>query len=172
MGDNPLATTLSAFTSSLSDYYYNPDGRVDICTTEKFFNLSNSNVTTCNAKDFTAEQTMALVYTTTTFGALSCLGAGFIILTFIIFRDLHVPSLKLVMYLSITDLLSSIVYVLSPAETHNQTTCEKYPVCYIQAGLTEFAEMASFFWVGCIAFNIYSIAVLRLPEPKVNMQHR
>lgn len=56
-------------------------------------------------------------------------------------------------------------------DNHDPDTCERYPMCFVQAGLTEFAEMASFFWVGCIAFNIYAIAVLRMNERRVNLQH-
>eukprot|EP00750_Incisomonas_marina_P012331 INCI16729.2.p2 GENE.INCI16729.2~~INCI16729.2.p2 ORF type:complete len:281 (-),score=21.97 INCI16729.2:21-863(-) len=141
------------------------------CTWETFYNVSDVNVTTCSAKQFTPDQTFALDTTTMVCGALSCFGAAFIIITFSVFKELHVPSLKLVMYLSVTDFLTSITYILSSVPNHDPDTCERYPMCFVQAGLTEFAEMASFFWVGCIAFNIYAIAVLRMNERRVNLQH-
>ena len=41
-----------------------------------------------------------------------------------------------------------------------------------QAGLGQFAEVSGFFWVGCIAFNIYGIAVLRMNDRQLNLQHK
>jgi len=141
------------------------------CTREAFYNETDVKVNICSARSFSVEEREILDSLTILCGALSLIGSAFIIVTFAVFKKLRVPSMKLVMYLSITDFVSSVIYVLSPIQTHDPDTCEVYPVCYFEAGLSEFAEVASFFWIGCIAFNIYAIAVLRMNERRVNLQH-
>ncbi len=64
------------------------------CTPETFFALASA---FCSVKEYDRDLIRVLDYTCIVCGALSVLGAAFVIVTFAIFKDLRVQSLQLVM---------------------------------------------------------------------------
>ena len=132
--------------------------------TDAFFNVTNYHNKTCVNSIFAEEEEFVLGVAVAACGFLSMLGALFIIFTFPFFRRLNVPALRLVLYLSITDFLSTFDYITSSADSYSHETCELYPICYFQSIMGQFSELARIFWVSCIAFNLYTIAVRGMSE--------
>ena len=63
---------------------------------------------TCTTNLFSAAQNDTLSIVVCVFGCLSFLGSSFIVVTFSSFKKLRAPALRLVLYLAITDMVSTV----------------------------------------------------------------
>jgi len=138
------------------------------CNTSDTFNISHHNNLTCVNQEFRPDHQRLLEILVVICGCLSLLGSLFIIITFISFKQLRAPALRLVLFLSITDFMSTVDYITSIIPSYNTATCEMYPLCYIQSAFGQFAELSRIFWVSCIAFNLWLIAARGMSEAVAN----
>jgi len=85
----------------------------------------------------------------------SICGAGFIIFTyFYIGTALQRGHYKLIAFMSFADGMSAFAYLLGLATAGGSDYCNTSAICYIQAMLSQFFEMASMFWVLCISIKV------------------
>ena len=96
---------------------------------------------------------------------LSLLGSSFIMFSYFWFHDLQTFPYKLIMFLSLADWFASVEYLLAIQDvgvtTQNADCYEDNFMCFMSAGMSQFFDMASFFWVACISYNIYQVLVKR-----------
>ncbi|CAN1151021.1 G-protein coupled receptor 1 [Linum perenne] len=83
--------------------------------------------------------------------SFSFLGSSFIVLCYILFRDLRKFSFKLVFYLAISDMLCSFFSIVGDPSTGF--------FCYAQGYSTHFFCVASFLWTTTIAFTLHRTVV-------------
>ncbi|CAI0626081.1 unnamed protein product [Linum tenue] len=83
--------------------------------------------------------------------SLSFLGSSFIVLCYLLFRDLRKFSFKLVFYLAISDMLCSFFSIVGDPSTGF--------FCYAQGYSTHFFCIASFLWTTTIAFTLHRTVV-------------
>ncbi|XP_048493973.1 G-protein coupled receptor 1 isoform X2 [Beta vulgaris subsp. vulgaris] len=83
--------------------------------------------------------------------SLSLLGSGFIVLCYLLFKDLRKFSFKLVFYLALSDLLCSFFNIIGDPSTGF--------FCYAQGYSTHFFCVASFLWTTTIAFTLHRTVV-------------
>lgn len=89
-------------------------------------------------------------------GIISCISCFFVIITYLLFRDLRdLRYVELVFYVTINDLLASIG--ISLGKTPNGSF-----ECWFQGITTNFNYLSSIFWTTIITYqvNIYSISTL------------
>ncbi|GAA0175642.1 G-protein coupled receptor [Lithospermum erythrorhizon] len=87
-----------------------------------------------------------------TFGSsLSFLGSGFIVLCYLLFKDLRKFSFKLVFFLALSDMLCSFFGIIGDPS--------KGFFCYAQGYTTHFFCVASFLWTTTIAFTLHRTVV-------------
>ena len=129
------------------------------CNDTDVINVTHAGNLTCINTVFHNDDVRLLGILVCVGGCLSFLGSSFIIATFTFFKQLRAPALRLVLYLAITDLLSTFNKITNPIESYNRDTCELYPICYVQSVFAQFSTLARIFWVSCIAFNVWTITV-------------
>lgn len=96
---------------------------------------------------FSATETMAIRAVTLTGASLSVLGAVFIIFSYVWFPRLRTFPYKLIVYLSIADLLSSVAYYIGLSEdSENQAECNVTSGCYVASVLTQVFDVSTFMW--------------------------
>jgi hypothetical protein len=89
----------------------------------------------------------------------SFLGSCFTISTYVRFERLRTFAFKLVMLLSIADCIASLHFLFGAYHDVNkewQTHHCPSIVCFITAAAYQFAQVSSFLWTACIAYNIYA----------------
>ncbi|XP_064606559.1 G-protein coupled receptor 157-like isoform X2 [Liolophura sinensis] len=89
--------------------------------------------------------------------AVSVLGCTLILYTFLRFKDLRTTSRKLLVYLSLSDCLSSVGHVLG-AMAYLQVgklTGPRDLMCQVPALLSMYADLSSFLWTGALAVYLY-----------------
>jgi hypothetical protein len=101
--------------------------------------------------DFTDSQVQMITDFAAGFAGASLAGSLFIIVSYISFPRLRSFAFELILMVSISDFLRACSYVLS-APLDNS-------LCYPQAALMTFSEVASILWVGSIAFTIHRIFI-------------
>ena len=138
------------------------------CSAEDHINVTHYHNKTCYDSGQNTPSYVILSAIVSACGVLSLLGSLFIIITFSYFKKLQVPTLRLVLFLAITDFLSTFDYVTSPVMPWDPKTCEVFPMCHVQAISGQFAELSRIFWVSCIAYNLYAIAVRGMKERQVD----
>ncbi|XP_074280394.1 G-protein coupled receptor 1 [Silene latifolia] len=82
---------------------------------------------------------------------LSLLGSGFIVLCYLLFKDLRKFSFKLVFLLALSDMLCSFFNIIGDPSTGF--------FCYAQGYSTHFFCVASFLWTTTIAFTLHRTVV-------------
>ncbi|XP_030625706.1 G-protein coupled receptor 157 [Chanos chanos] len=87
--------------------------------------------------------------------ALSLLGSLLIICTYIIWTDLRTTPRKLLVFLSVTDLLSALSYSYGVGRIFDSNSVE----CITQGAISTFANTSSFFWTVAIAVYLYIFIV-------------
>ncbi|XP_076131789.1 G-protein coupled receptor 157 [Alosa pseudoharengus] len=87
--------------------------------------------------------------------ALSFLGSLLIILTYIIWADLRTTPRKLLVFLSIADLLSAVSYSYGVWTIFDGDSL----ACTVQGAISTFANTSSFFWTVAIAIYLYIFIV-------------
>ncbi len=116
----------------------------------------------------TAEYSL-LKWTTICSGVLSVLSSGFILLSFRLLPPTHrQPALRIVFWLSVADLLSSLTYVIDgilPTATLGASECRDSG-CHLLAISAQFFGLAAVLWSGFVALNLYLFAISthRLPR--------
>jgi hypothetical protein len=89
----------------------------------------------------------------------SFFGSFFIISTYAKFERLRTYAFKLVMLLSIADCIASLHFLVGMYHDVNrewQTHHCPSIVCFITAAAYQFAQVSSFLWTACIAYNIHA----------------
>lgn len=98
------------------------------------------------------EREVLLIVTSVTAG-LSLLGCLFILLVYLLFKELRVFAFKLVVHMTIGDFLRSLGFLL------------QFPyLCPVQAMLIQAGSLASVLWNGVIARTLYLSVVLELRD--------
>jgi len=105
--------------------------------------------TIVSAQDFTESEEDMISNIAACIAAVSLIGSLFIIVSYITFPDLRSFAFELILMVAISDSLRSSSYVLSQTINTN--------LCYPQAVLMTFGEVASILWVGSIAYTIHRI---------------
>ncbi|KAG0566883.1 hypothetical protein M758_7G087700 [Ceratodon purpureus] len=99
----------------------------------------------------TPAQTRALTGINVGASALSFAGTSFIVMCYILFKDLRTFPFKLIFYLSLSDMLGSLFNMLgNPGEGF---------LCYAQGYSSQFFSIASFLWTTTIAFTLHRTVV-------------
>uniref|UniRef100_A0A2N9ESE3 G-protein coupled receptors family 2 profile 2 domain-containing protein n=1 Tax=Fagus sylvatica TaxID=28930 RepID=A0A2N9ESE3_FAGSY len=83
--------------------------------------------------------------------SLSFVGSGFIVLCYVLFKELRKFSFKLVFYLALSDMLCSFFSMVGDPS--------KGFFCYAQGYTTHFFCVASFLWTTTIAFTLHRTVV-------------
>ncbi|KAB1219864.1 G-protein coupled receptor 1 [Morella rubra] len=83
--------------------------------------------------------------------SLSFVGSGFIVLCYVLFKELRKFSFKLVFYLALSDMLCSFFSMIGDPS--------KGFFCYAQGYSTHFFCVASFLWTTTIAFTLHRTVV-------------
>eukprot|EP00744_Colponema_vietnamica_P017789 GILI01025038.1.p1 GENE.GILI01025038.1~~GILI01025038.1.p1 ORF type:complete len:290 (+),score=57.27 GILI01025038.1:123-992(+) len=104
------------------------------------------------AEYFSEKERIAIQAVTLTGASLSMLGSGMIVISYFAFHRLRTFPFKLICLLSISDFISSLAYFFSLRP-------EDSTLCYVGSSLTQFFNVATFFWTSIIAFNIYQALV-------------
>ncbi|KAK9682982.1 hypothetical protein RND81_10G110700 [Saponaria officinalis] len=101
----------------------------------------------------TVEERRILAAVNTGASSLSLVGSGFIVLCYLLFKDLRNKfSFKLVFFLALSDLLCSFFNIIGDPSTGF--------FCYAQGYSTHFFCVASFLWTTTIAFTLHRTVVL------------
>lgn len=87
--------------------------------------------------------------------ALSLAGSSLIILTYIAWSDLRTTPRRLLLFLSVTDLLSAVSYGYGVWSVFRSDS----PGCIAQGAVSTFANSSSFFWTVAIAIYLYVFIV-------------
>ncbi|KAH7296518.1 hypothetical protein KP509_26G026500 [Ceratopteris richardii] len=102
-------------------------------------------------RGLSAQQTETLTTINVLASAFSFAGSGFIVLCYLLFKELRKFSFQLVFYLSLSDLLCSFFNILGDPG--------KGFLCYVQGYATQFFSVASFLWTTTIAFTLHRTVV-------------
>ena len=92
--------------------------------------------------------------------SLSLVGSSFIILTWILFRNLRTFPFKLIVFLSASDFFASIAYLFSVNES--MKNCNQQEYCSIIGFCLHFFLCASFMWIFAISINLNLLLVQRV----------
>lgn len=87
--------------------------------------------------------------------ALSLAGSSLIILTYMAWSDLRTTPRRLLLFLSVTDLLSAVSYGYGVWSVFRSDS----PGCIAQGAVSTFANSSSFFWTVAIAIYLYVFIV-------------
>jgi len=92
---------------------------------------------------------------------ISMMGSLFIIIMYVVYKDLRKFAFKLVVMLSICDIILGIGNYLGDGNEDNT-------LCHLQGLITQFGSISGVFWTGVIAYSIWEV-VLRQP-PCINIE--
>lgn len=82
---------------------------------------------------------------------LSALGSGLLVATHALWPDLRSRARRLLLFLSLADLLSAVSYFYGVLQDFSGPSWD----CVLQGALSTFANTSSFFWTVAIAFYLY-----------------
>lgn len=82
---------------------------------------------------------------------LSALGSGLLVATHALWPDLRSPARRLLLFLSLADLLSAVSYFYGVLQDFSGPSWD----CVLQGALSTFANTSSFFWTVAIALYLY-----------------
>jgi len=83
--------------------------------------------------------------------SLSIIGAFFIVMTFLLFKETRTYGTKLIFFLSISDLITSIGFL---------PWNKNYFLCILQASTLQFFEMSSYLWSLAISISLFQVFYL------------
>jgi len=106
---------------------------------------------------FTASQNQILWTITHVSSSLSIAGSTFIILSFLIFKNMRRAHSHFIFWLSICDLCSSIAWLAIPADQSDA-------LCISQGMIMQFFQIASFAWTASIAISLYMVLVKKITD--------
>ena len=88
--------------------------------------------------------------------SLSLLGSGFILGSWVAFPQLRTPAFRLIVWLSASDWLHSLCYLVDGARVN--LLCPD-ALCYVLAAWNQFFSLSTYLWTAAIAHNMYSVLV-------------
>ena len=98
--------------------------------------------------------------------SLSCLGSLLIFVAFLAFKDLRTPAQKIITQLALADFISAAGYIVGSSNfiTHFKETdhhkCSVFKIiCEVQASVTSYSSLCSFWWTLILAFYLYMVIV-------------
>lgn len=94
--------------------------------------------------------------------ALSALGSGLLVATHALWPDLRSRARRLLLFLSLADLLSAASYFYGVLQDFAGPSWD----CVLQGALSTFANTSSFFWTVAIALYLYLSIVRSAREPR------
>ncbi|KAF0880702.1 GP157 protein, partial [Crocuta crocuta] len=94
--------------------------------------------------------------------ALSALGSGLLVATHALWPDLRSRARRLLLFLSLADLLSAASYFYGVLQDFAGPSWD----CVLQGALSTFANTSSFFWTVAIALYLYLSIVHAAREPR------
>ena len=111
---------------------------------------------------------LALQITVGTTCVLSVLGASLIILTYVAFRDLRTTARKLLVNLSIADIVVAVSHFVGLFTNyerflHNGNSENADVWCSVQAAFTMYSSIASILWTIAVALYMFTVIILRKP---------
>ncbi len=106
---------------------------------------------------FTKNQNRLLLMVTMIESSMSFVGSTLIVLSWVKFPSLRKFSLKLVLMLAVSDIGSCLSYFLG-------NPSEGSALCYSQALMMSFFELASILWTTVIAFTLFRLIILLKPS--------
>lgn len=112
--------------------------------------------------DFLDGQDIFVVLATSS--SLSVAGSLFIILSWMLFTDMHFFSRKLIVYISATDLFSSAAFLYAAVRktgVMSNTGGHASLECTVQGFALQFFVLASYLWTGCFAYHLHSLIASR-----------
>jgi hypothetical protein len=115
---------------------------------------------------FTRGQVDSLEIAVRVSSALSFLGSGAIILSYVLYREFRTPINRSVFFLSIADFLASIAMILGRAPTKDPTFCTA------QGWLVQTFLMAALLCGGVITLNLLQVVVWKRPMGDYYRQER
>jgi hypothetical protein len=125
--------------------------------------------TLCDAySSLTIDQLRNITKATTLAAALSVLGAGFIIVSYIAFRRLRESfAQRLFLSLSIADFVLSAGYMISIFLPTSDITGVIRPgfLCTFQAIILQTFRLSSVLWTSCIAINVFNVVYFHDRDP-------
>jgi len=92
---------------------------------------------------------------------LSILGSALIIFTYYYWKDIRSPLRSLLLYLSITDFLSALGYIVGISFQKIEKPGLLFDLCLVQSFITSWASLASFMWTMSIAIYLYFVITKR-----------
>ncbi|XP_004385193.1 G-protein coupled receptor 157 [Trichechus manatus latirostris] len=93
---------------------------------------------------------------------LSALGSGLLVATHALWPDLRSPARRLLLFLSLADLLSAASYFYGVLQDFSGSSWD----CVLQGALSTFANTSSFFWTVAIALYLYLSIVRTARRPR------
>nr|XP_004657446.1 G-protein coupled receptor 157 [Jaculus jaculus] len=93
--------------------------------------------------------------------ALSALGSGLLVATHALWPDLRSRARRLLLFLSLADLLSAASYFYGVLQDFSGSSWD----CVLQGALSTFANTSSFFWTVAIALYLYLSIVRAIRGP-------
>lgn len=113
------------------------------------------------------EQREIIGTTTQILSVLSLCGSVFIVICYLKFRDLRNFAFKLVCFMSICDMCSSVAKLLGNPGGDDPIT--QTALCTFQALLLSFFELGSILWSAAIAFTLHMALLRRMPSFQSNV---
>ena len=101
---------------------------------------------------FTDQEYEEIKAADTVASVFSFLGSGIIVACYICFSDLRKFAFKLVFYLSLCDIMSSISGFIQPVDVNGDLNCS---LCLAQAWILSIFELGSILWTACICHCLY-----------------
>ncbi len=123
----------------------------------------NRSAVSCDIESFDNGQIDALQAVTVLSAILSVFGSGFIVATYFLPQPTPSISLKIIVSLSVADLVSSFVFIIdgvSRAAEPDECGGPDSALCILCAAAAQFFGLATVLWTGCLALSLH-LSVLR-----------
>ena len=86
--------------------------------------------------------------------SLSIVGDIFITMAILSFKDLRTFNYRMILYLTLTDVIAAMAYMLTPLSKTSHS------LCILQAYLINFSSLSSLLWTSCIMIALYRLIIL------------
>lgn len=96
---------------------------------------------------------------TTVASSMSVLGSSFIIFTYFKFPKLRTMAYRLVLMLSIADVLFAMSYLFGATYEGGNDECSTSFSCYFESLTLQVFGVATLLWTCCLAFHVYGVLV-------------
>ena len=85
--------------------------------------------------------------------SFSLLGSIFLVIAYLFYKSLRSFAFKLVLYMSLADIIRSVGFILS---------MDPESSCITQSLLTSYGSLSGLFWTSIIAFSLYCVVILEV----------